>query len=611
MIGLLSLRALLGSVVPPGENVDTTNYIFAIQSLLDLLNHNVTDFSDKDCFGQIVQPWHLALRVNNDYLLSSIASTTVLLLRAFDRIPQFHDHGIRLCRTLLRKPEAKLLSTCLALPKNKAHLISLTTQILTELVSFDAGAVAWTVFAERDYLLDYRILTRNLRIREIQAVKFFSDEVSKSVRTNACLYLLANLRYQSTSAKIHILKLRSLFQALFDGIESNPIDLVRDILYVTKTCIVLDGSLPKYSKSAIWTVMTFKSVINILRTHVTEPEALKKHEENQDLALGLILSACKMPEAGLLVPNTSWHSSEGSVFGKIIDEEADPLQLIEVELYSLDRAIDPTRKIAIKNRMLGEFIMHLRPYANVKECHILLETFIAAPELIAYYFYRNSTLSHEPKLSNTWLGYSSFIHSVTKLPICQLAEGWPPPPIFLVIESILPLPFTQRNFRRCFNHSSPLIRFFAIQYLVSALRKLQQVRNKFMSFKDSKFGSVWKKAASQLLIAISQRCPGMRDVITAFKSTPPSLVIQSEAASALVELYFEVIPQAALREHFDISMDLCNALQHDDVDLEPIEGQLRFAKLYRLANVARYSTNVNWFSRPGEFNIDIDTSELC
>ena len=569
---------------------------------MELLNPSVADPSDEEYFGQIIQPWHFALKGNNDHLLSFIAFTIVLLLRAFDSVSCFRQQGIRLCKTLLRKRETKLLSTCLALPRGKAQIISLHTQILTELVSFDAGAVAWLVFTQRDNLLDYRTLTRNLRLKEPHAASPFSKNASRSVRSDACLYILASLRFQSTSAKIYILKLRSLVQALFDGIESDSADLVKEILYVTKTCVMLDTSLSKYDKGVIWTVSTLKSVVNVLHNHKKEAEMETEHEENQKLALELILWVCKVPEAGLLVAGTSWHSPEGHIFEELIKEDTDPLRLIEVELYSLDRNADSTRKVAIKNKILGEFIMYLRPYAKAEDCRILLETFMAAPELIAYYFYRKSIFTHEPKVSSTWLGYTSFIQSVAKLPICALAEDWPPPPTYLAIESILPLPFTQNNLRRCLNHSSSLVRFYATQTLVSALRKLREVRNKYLSFKSSRFSTIWKKAARQLLVVVSQRCPDMRDAIAAFKSTSPYSLIQYEAASALIDLYFEVIPQAAMIEHFDMSMILCNALQ-DYPNRNSLERQLRYARLHRLANLAIYSSSMNWFSKTSMFYI--------
>ena len=565
---------------------------------MQFLNQHMTDAGDEHSFTQILKLLHVSFRSNNDSFLVSVLSTIVLLLRVFDSVTRFHKYGLQLCNAILRKQQANLLSTCMASYKNKTQVISLTTQILTELVSFDAGVVAWAVYAQRSYLLDWRILSRNLHIRDTQAPNLISDVDSESVRPRTCLYLMANLKYQYPNAKADILKQRCLMQALFDGLFNDPIDIVKNILNTFKTCVVFDPSLPKSSKASMWTSKVLKNITNILRFDKVESELAKQNKDNQRLALDLILLICTTPEAGLLISDTGWHLPEGRLYQEVEDLYQNPLQLMEVESYSLDRLSDSARVIPIKNRILGEFILYLKPFTKANECQILVETFKAAPELVLYYFYRKSNFPHESKLSNEWLGFSSFIYSVTRLPLCRFPENWPPPPTYVVIESIIPLPFTQRIFRRCLNHKSPLVRFFSTQNLLSALRKLKVVREKFMDLRNNGFGIIWEKAANQLIVAFAQRCPEMREILKIFKSTLPFSILQYEITSALVELYYEVIPQVALKEHLDMSLNICKALQ-DNIYETHLQRQLTSNKLRHLVNIARYSSTMRWFIKSG------------
>ena len=597
---------LLNSLLQSKEDVDTNRKTIVIDYFLNFSNHRVSDVGNEQSFIQILHLLHASFQTNNDSLLVSVLSTIVLLLRAFDTVPRFHKYGSQLCNALLRKQETRLLSNCVASHKNKVQIISLVTQVLTELVSFDAGAVAWSIFAQRNYLLDYRMLSRNLRIRDPEALTTTLDIDGKSVRLRTCLYLMANFKYQCSSVKADILKQRDLMQALFDGLVNDSIDIVKNILNTVRTCIIFDVSLPQFNKGATWTSRVLKNITDILRSNTVEFEFAGQNKDNQSLALDLIILICTTTDAGLLIPDTDWHLPHGRLYQEADDHYQNPLQLLEAELYSLDRHSDPTRLLTIKNRVLAEYILHLKPYAKANECRILVETFKAAPELVAYYFYRKSNFHHEPKLSNEWLGFSSFVHSVTSLPLCQFAENWPPPPTYVTIESILPLPFTQRHFRRCLNHKSPFIRFLTTRYLLSALKKLKEVREKFMGFNNSRFGAIWEKAVNQLVVAFSQRCPEMREVLQVFKSTLPSSVLQYEVASALVELYYEVIPQVALKEHFDMSLNLCNALQHNMYEIH-VHRQLYSITLRRLVNIARYSSSMRWFSKSGLLNIDLET----
>ena len=68
------------------------------------------------------------------------------------------------------------------------------------------------------------------------------------------------------------------------------------------------------------------------------------------------------------------------------------------------------------------------------------------PELVAAYFSeKEKSMQLEPKLSNTWIGYASFLFEVVHLPVPDhLGYGpeWAqlPPQTTILIESVLPRP---------------------------------------------------------------------------------------------------------------------------------------------------------------------------
>ena len=88
----------------------------------------------------------------------------------------------------------KIVARGLSREKWKAYIISPCLRLLTEIVSFDGGALARQLYQKRDLTFDTKILSRNLHVRERR--DDLTDEAKKkpTIRSNAVRYLLPNLR---------------------------------------------------------------------------------------------------------------------------------------------------------------------------------------------------------------------------------------------------------------------------------------------------------------------------------------------------------------------------------------------------------------------------------
>ncbi len=104
-----------------------------------------------------------------------------------------------------------------------------------------------------------------------------------------------------------------------------------------------------------------------------------------------------------------------------------------------------------------------------------------------------------------------------------------------------------------------LMSFFATRILVVALKKAQEVLRMHLNPPHSN-PAVWGEAARRLIDEFCQRSPSFQDMINSFRSIPESDILHGEAASRLLRLYYEVIPQVALTAKFDVSPVLDAAL---------------------------------------------------
>ncbi|TID25612.1 ribosome biogenesis protein urb1 [Venturia nashicola] len=549
-----------------------------------------------------MQTWSFAATANSDKLSSATTSILALLVKVLSNHIDFREYGLLLCKTILQQSQLRLLARGLSASKSKEYVIAPCIRLLTELVVYDGGTLARQVYAKRDLTFDTRILARNLALRKMQSQEAEDIKRKPSVRTTAIRYLLASFKFQNEGAKADMLKQANVMRALIDGIELDPSPIIREIVYSLTTYVINDPAVPRRNKSYVFNDRNLYSLCQLYRVDLAEEGTLEDRKPLMEVVHEMMVTVCTSSEVGVVKQSGWYPPNEDDV--PIEEPAAATGTIIDLGLDALDWDSKFMSNIPIRNWSLGEFILTLRPYAFDLERQLLNSIFEAAPELVAWFFVKIApNFTFTPKLTATWIGYAAFVYSAVQLPIPHLYNRMShlPPPVPIVIESILPRPLTQKVLRQCTSNSSDLIKFFAVRIITVAFQKLRDV---IAMFRDNSKngGKLWEQAIEKLVAEFGRRCPAMKEITMLYSTLKNSTAeshMQREAVARLICLYYEVTPQVALDEKFDVSVPLASALQNVEEDMGTLdEKELRLLELSHLVKIAHWSPSMSWWSKP-------------
>jgi nucleolar pre-ribosomal-associated protein 1 len=428
-----------------------------------------------------------------------------------------------------------------------------------------------------------------------------SEEEAKrkpAIRTLTVRYILTHLKYQPEGGKIDILKQRPLCGALFQYIREDPADLVFELLRTTEQNVFKDKTLPRSTKAALLTQQHLERITEIASRLETD-EGVAKAALEWLKAVSTNSSYGVLRASGWYPPGTTKAEHNLSAADGAIDLGIDSLEFYE-----------DAGNFQVRNTTLLSWILTLRPQTDAKEREIVLTCFKSAPELVHAYF-KEKNFQLDPKLTNTWIGYASFVFEVIALAVPatlgHTEEGGfadVPPQTSIVLDNIIPKPLSQKVLTRCLNQSSGLITFFALRLMVVSFQKLAKVQAQFkQAAASSSHEKLWTEASTRLQNRFIEQCPKMKDVINTFRQTPDDQehILQREAVTKLLSLYYEVTPVQALEEQFDISGALTAALTREE---SPAAGEdeanaLRSLELEHLLSVAKHSVGMRWFHTQG------------
>jgi nucleolar pre-ribosomal-associated protein 1 len=109
--------------------------------------------------------------------------------------------------------------------------------------------------------------------------------------------------------------------------------------------------------------------------------------------------------------------------------------------------------------------------------------------------------------------------------------------------------------------------------------------------------SMWQRAADKLLDDFCQRCPPITKVMVAFRKMGNTDLLQREAITKLLVLYYEVVPRIAVDAKFDLSESLAATLKVlEEKGMTPQERSLRAMELENLFRIAHFSPGMRWFN---------------
>ncbi|KAJ4412983.1 hypothetical protein N0V82_008622 [Gnomoniopsis sp. IMI 355080] len=590
--GLQSFKIFLDGLL--AENSSSDEQVQILRDYLEIAKRQDAE-SETTFLPDIMETWSYAAHSNNDNILSAVAVVLALLLKFTSQRLDMTTLGLGIGRTLLHKRQQELLARNLSADKSKEFIISPTLRLLREVVCFDGGTLAKPVFRARNYT--FKALARNMGIRYLG--EGLEDPKRPSARTTAVRLFLSALKFLHAEAKVELLSQKEVPLALTKSLREDPPYLVIEILDTLRNYVVKDEKIPGQVKGKFLNSMTLARFASLYHyEHDISSEDSKVTVEGA--VHSFLKVACISSTGGVLRPQSGYYP-------RYVDPDATTPSSAEDEVEPGLDSITWLNKyrddIPVRNIALADFVKCLKPHSNLKHSDLLLAIFEAAPELVAKYFIDKQFFKFDPKLSATWIGYSAFLYKVVEQPIPAFfgrKNGYAhvPPPTSIMIDNIIPLPLSQKILVKCLAQKAELIPFIVMRLLVLSMQKLQSALKFHREAAKSQNKSMWEESARRLIDEFCQRAPGMKEVIACYRGVGSSDLLQREAASRLLRLYYEVIPQVALMAKFDVPPLLISAIKALNEEQESDEDRkLRLVELENLLAIAGYSPGMRWFAK--------------
>ncbi|KAL3475134.1 ribosome 60S biogenesis N-terminal-domain-containing protein [Aspergillus californicus] len=561
------------------------------------------------CFPDLIQTWNLGDSNNTEGLLTNVPSVLSLFIKTVSTHLDFREFGIALCKHLLQKEQLRLFNRGLTANKTKEHLISPCLRLLTEVVSFDGGAVSRQLYVARH--ITFKRIDVFLTPNKAQLEDASDDPNASTLRRNAQRYVLANLKFQHASNKTDVIEQQKVIRAFLEHLRKDPREIVVDIIRAIERDILQDNSLSRNTKTKFFSRWNLERLVTLYGYDQESEQANSTGVSLADETHKLLMTVCTKPEHGVLLPETGWYPNA-----------SDPQSLPTEEDSSIDLGLDSAAymdkyhdSVPVRNGTLSYLIHSLRPDSDSLQIALLLAIFKAAPELIAGYFAKKAMFVSDPKPTPSWLAECTVLFSTVSLPVpayCGWKERLPsvPPPVSIVIESILPRPLAQKTLTRCLNMNAEIITIFAVRILTASFNKLRAVLKIFQA-DHGENQSLWAQAADKLIVEFCNRCPLIKDVLTLFRRTAKEDLQQQDAVSELLSCFYEVIPDAALEEVFDVSLILVDILKRLDEDnLDSDDSELLLSQLQNILKIAQQSASLRWWQQPASIKLSAFTSIL-
>ncbi|ERS97738.1 nucleolar pre-ribosomal-associated protein 1 [Sporothrix schenckii 1099-18] len=566
----------------------------------------------------IMDTWEFAARMNNDNVMSSVPVVLALLIRYLSHVLDMAPICLGICRTLLRRRQLELIARNLSADKGKEFVISPTLRMLREAITFDGGAIARPLFRARNFT--YRSLARNM------SIKFLGEGVEDvkrtSARTNAVRFFLASLAFLHPEAKAELLSQREVVGSLTKTIKDDPPYLVYDILSTLREHVLKDKKLPRSARIKTFNAATLIRLAG-LYTYAHDGIAGAKRDDSShsnklsvsDTAHQLLLHVCTSSNIGVLRDQTGYYpqgvepnagAATTTVTTVSSSSNREPDEDLQLDA-GLDRIVWMDKfadEVPVFNFALADLLPNLRPWSSTRQSELLISIFQAAPELVAWYYIERKNFTFEPKISATWVGYAAMLFNTILVEIPDYfghksAYARVPPPTSVTVDNILPRPLSQKILSRCLTHKSKLIPFFAIRLLAVSMEKLRSaLRMHREAAQKHPLESLWTESERRVIDEFCRRCPPMKEVINAYRAAADSDLLYREAASRVLRLYYEVVPQVALTSKFDVSSYLFAVIRQVDGHKGSAEDKVvKLMELENLLTIAGYSPGMQWFSK--------------
>ena len=608
-IGINKFKDFLQSIGQVEDENEKAKKLGVLKALCDSqISRTGGDNDEAVCFPDLIQTWDFADNNNHESLLTVVPSVLALFFKTVSSQLEFREFGLALCKFLLQKEQLKLFNRGMAAVKTKEHLISPCIRLLTEIVSFDGGATARLLYTRRH--VTFKRLEVFLTPNKAQLEDASDDSSSKpTLRRNAQRYVLANLKFQQASAKSDLIEQNKAIRVLFEHVRKDPRDIVLEIIKASERDVAGDTSLSRNAKTKFFSRWNLERLVTLYGYDRESEEPNPNGISIANEVHKVLMNICTKTELGVLLPQTGWYPSGSDPDSLPTEDDA----CIELGLDSAVHVDKYGESVPVRNGTLSYLIQTLRPDMDSLQIQLLVAIFKAAPELVADFFTKKTMFIADPKPIPSWMAESALLFSTVQLGVpanCGWKDKLPvmPPPVSVVIENILPRPLTQKIMTRCLNQNSEIVTLFAVRILTIAFNKLRAVLKIFNA--DHGAGQTfWSQATSKLVAEFCRRCPAMKDVILLFKRTDKDDLQQQEAVAEFLACFYEVVPDIALEENFDVSLVLVDVLKRLETpnlssdDSESLLGQLQSA-----LKIAQQSASIRWWQQPASMQYSAFTS---
>lgn len=547
---------------------------------------------DQIHFYDLLSTWSFAIDNNAEAIISAVPAALAQFLRTISGLLELRVFGLALVDTLLQRDQSKFFAKCLASPRSKPHLASPCLRLLTEMVSFDAGARFSQFWARRDL-----VMSKFDALLEQQNASTALDERRKpSVRRMGLRLLLAMLKYFDADAKADLLAQSRAVHACLRGLLLDGDDIILDILRSLNRSVILDKEIPRSAIIKFFNSTHLECLAALYRFEV-EDDQLEVKDVVRDAAHQTLLLLCTT-EHGVVLPGNGWYS-QSSTSLRFQPHDDDHIDLgLDSPFYDND----PTEQPSVANTVLSLFLQRLRPHEDSLQSQLLLTTLQFAPELVAEYFSRRKHFPAAASEDVSWRSAFALLFSVIEFPV-PTAFGWrdgmpeiPPQPT-AVVENILPRHLDRTYLTKLLSSGDDVLKISGARILTVSLKKLDKVLSAFSRF-SHKNNYLWDQAGSKTSDLVESRIPVAREVLLAYQHTSHTAFASYAALLECIATYYEVLPDVAATSMFDIApvmSELCATIEQDGFDSERTASTIE--QLLHAVKIAELSSSTKWLHK--------------
>ncbi|TIB66612.1 hypothetical protein E3P77_02195 [Wallemia ichthyophaga] len=428
----------------------------------------------------------------------------------------------------------------------------------------------------------FKFVPKLLNMRRKKSTDGENDPIGKAdIRT---LYLLLNMVFISPSLSnpylinMH-LSHKEINQQLFKGLSQDHYLVIQKFLKIWHDCWS-DGRISRSIKLSIWNEQTIDHILKLYNRNENEGDDVIEQIPAK-LVHVYLKSLCTRPGFALCFKDDGYYPRQQQQQGENISTS---------RLY---------------NRQLLGVLKNLRIGDNELNADLALSILAACPELASHYW-KQSSLTLEPRLSSRWISNISYLACAVSLPVPTESfkqNGFykpSPPPLNGMIEAIIPTIVQKANFTKGLHSSTPvqLVQHCISLAVTKALDKLDRVQQLMQeaadSLEESEADGQWHRRRRELLREAIKRLPEGK-VIAHFAASQESSKNKMllENSLRLLHQYQSVIPTAFQESQIDVSKLLFSGgLADPNLDSFDSLSQLHALRLLKGSDVYNVASKV-------------------